>query len=57
MRAEMAAIEQQRITEALERFGGNQTRAAAYLKISRRTLLKRLDAYGATRPRKPRPEA
>jgi two-component system response regulator AtoC len=57
MRAEMAAIEQQRITEALERFGGNQTRAAAYLKISRRTLLKRLDAYGANRPRKPRPEA
>ncbi len=57
MRAEMAAIEQRRITEALEKFGGNQTRAAAFLKISRRTLLKRLDAYGSTRPRKPRPQA
>jgi len=57
VRAEMAAIEQRRITEALERFGGNQTRAAAFLKISRRTLLKRLDAYGSTRPRKARPQA
>jgi DNA-binding NtrC family response regulator len=51
-RDEVAALERQRIQEALERFAGNQTRAAAHLGISRRTLIKRLDAYGVSRPRK-----
>ena len=32
---------------------GNQTRAAALLGISRRTLVNRLDLYGLARPRKP----
>jgi len=49
---ELAELERSRILEALERLGGNQTRAAAELGISRRTLLKRLDRYGAARPRK-----
>jgi len=53
---EMADLEQKRILDALEKFGGNQTRAARYLKLSRRTLVKRLDAYGVVRPRKPRGE-
>jgi two-component system, NtrC family, response regulator AtoC len=57
IKAEMAAIERRRIAEALEKFGGNQTRTAKFLKISRRTLLKRLDSYGSSRPRKDRPRA
>jgi two-component system, NtrC family, response regulator AtoC len=53
---EMADLEQKRILDALEKFGGNQTRAARHLKLSRRTLVKRLDAYGVVRPRKPQAE-
>jgi DNA-binding NtrC family response regulator len=49
---EVGALERQRILEALERFGGNQTKAAQALGISRRTMLNRLDAYGVQRPRK-----
>ncbi|MBL8608092.1 MAG: sigma 54-interacting transcriptional regulator [Myxococcales bacterium] len=44
--------ERQRILAALERCGGNQSRAAAELGIPRRTLLRRLDEYGVPRPRK-----
>ena len=44
--------EQQRIVEALERCGGNQTLAARLLGISRRTLVNRLDEYQLERPRK-----
>jgi two-component system response regulator AtoC len=54
-RAELQELERRRIFEALELFAGNQTRAAEHLGISRRTLLKRLDDYGATRPRKRTP--
>ena len=46
------ALERQRVIEALDRFGGNQTKAARLLGISRRTLLARLDAWGLPRPRK-----
>ncbi len=42
----------QRIIEALRETGGNQTKAARMLGISRVTLAKRLDAYGIPRPRK-----
>ncbi len=44
--------ERQRVMKALEQCGGNQTRAAQLLGISRRTLVKRLDAYALPRPRK-----
>jgi two-component system, NtrC family, response regulator AtoC len=49
---EMEALERQRILDALARCGGNQTRAAEMLGISRRTLLRRLDDYAVPRPRK-----
>ena len=38
--------------DALTVCGGNQSRAAAMLGMPRRTFVKRLDAYGFTRPRK-----
>jgi two-component system response regulator AtoC len=44
--------ERERITRALEACGGNQTRAAKLLGMSRRTLVNRLDAYRLPRPRK-----
>jgi two-component system response regulator AtoC len=44
--------ERDRIARALEACGGNQTRAAKLLGMSRRTLVNRLDAYGLPRPRK-----
>ncbi|MEM9457761.1 MAG: helix-turn-helix domain-containing protein [Myxococcota bacterium] len=47
-----ADIERQRIIDALDRCAGNQTQAAKLLKISRRTLINRLDKYGIARPRK-----
>jgi DNA-binding NtrC family response regulator len=49
---EIASIERQRIVEALERAGGNQSKAAKLLGVSRRTLVNRLDEYGLPRPRK-----
>jgi DNA-binding NtrC family response regulator len=49
---ELQSIEKKRILEALERSAGNQSKAAALLGVSRRTLLKRLDAYNVPRPRK-----
>ncbi len=45
-------VEKQRIVDALAACGGNQTQAAKLLKISRRTLVSRLDRYGISRPRK-----
>jgi DNA-binding NtrC family response regulator len=45
-------IERRRIAEAMERCGGNQTRAAQLLRISRRTLVARLTEYGFARPLK-----
>jgi len=41
-----------RIMEALRRCGGNQTKAAKLLGVSRRYLIDRLDDYGLPRPRK-----
>jgi transcriptional regulator with PAS, ATPase and Fis domain len=46
--------ERARIVAALERSGGNQSRAAKLLGISRGTLLSRLDLYGIARPIKRR---
>ncbi len=48
------AAEKQRIMDALAQCGGNQTRAAKLLGISRRTLVKRLDQHGIARPLKDR---
>ncbi|MEQ8280643.1 MAG: sigma 54-interacting transcriptional regulator [Deltaproteobacteria bacterium] len=49
---EIDSLEKQRILDALEKCGGNQSRAAELLGISRKTLLRRLDRYGVPRPRK-----
>ncbi|MEZ4301964.1 MAG: sigma 54-interacting transcriptional regulator [Polyangiaceae bacterium] len=43
--------ERQAIMDALERCGGNQTKAASLLGISRGTLVARLALYGLPRPR------
>jgi DNA-binding NtrC family response regulator len=40
------------VVRALEACGGNQTKAARLLGVSRRTLTSRLDEYGLPRPRK-----
>jgi two-component system, NtrC family, response regulator AtoC len=52
LKTDLASVERARITDALERSGGNQSRAAVLLGISRRTLVSRLDAHGLPRPRK-----
>ena len=44
--------ERLRIVDALSRCAGNQTKAAALLGISRRTLVSRLNDYGLPRPKK-----
>ena len=48
----LGVFERERILEALARCDGNQTRAAAHLGISRRTLVRRLDDLALPRPRK-----
>jgi len=40
------AVERELISRALDRFGGNQTQAARYLDISRRTLIYRMEKHG-----------
>ena len=52
LRQELADIERQRVLDALEQCGGNQSLAAEKLGISRRTLVYRLSAFGLTRSRK-----
>lgn len=42
----LEAVERELITQALARFDGNQTHAARYLDISRRTLIYRIEKYG-----------
>jgi transcriptional regulator with PAS, ATPase and Fis domain len=44
--------ERRRVLDALARYGGNQSRAAASLGMARRTLIARLETYGLPRPRK-----
>jgi DNA-binding NtrC family response regulator len=39
-------VEKELIVRALEKFGGNQTHAARYLDISRRTLIYRMEKHG-----------
>ncbi|HTQ46401.1 MAG TPA: sigma 54-interacting transcriptional regulator [Polyangiaceae bacterium] len=52
LKDELAALERQRIVDALERCTWNQTRAAKMLGMSRGVLMARLDQYGIARPRK-----
>lgn len=40
------AVEKELILRALQKFGGNQSRAARFLQVSRRTLAYRLEKYG-----------
>ena len=51
-KTELKALERQRIIEALQRTGGNQSRAARELGLSRHTLMQRMELYGLARPRK-----
>ncbi len=44
----LEAVERELITRALEKFDGNQTHAARYLDISRRTLIYRMEKHGLT---------
>ena len=50
--AEEPGDERARILAALAACGGNQSRAARHLGISRKVLIARLDSYGVARPRK-----
>ncbi|HUH03892.1 MAG TPA: sigma-54 dependent transcriptional regulator, partial [Kofleriaceae bacterium] len=51
MRDQIAEVERATIVAALEEFGGNQTRAAQKLGVSRRSLIYKLEKYGL----KPKP--
>jgi DNA-binding NtrC family response regulator len=53
LQGEIKSLERQRIVEALERCGGNQSKAAELLGISRRTLVSRMSEFDLPRPRKP----
>jgi len=46
----LAAVERRRILDVMAEVGGNQTRAAKALGISRGTLIERLKRYGIKRP-------
>jgi DNA-binding NtrC family response regulator len=52
LKDDLEAIERKRILDALEKCGGNQTKAAELLAMPRRTLVARLSEYGLTKPRK-----
>jgi two-component system, NtrC family, response regulator AtoC len=52
VRAQVEALEKQRICDALARVAGNQSAAAKLLGMPRRTLVKRLAAYNIPRPRR-----
>jgi transcriptional regulator with AAA-type ATPase domain len=52
LRRAMAGYERERITQALEHAGGNQTRAAELLGISRRALVAKIAEYGLGKKRR-----
>ncbi len=45
----LEAVERDLIVRALDKFNGNQTRAAQYLDLSRKTLIYRMEKYGLRR--------
>ncbi len=49
--SQLNAVERERIADALEKCGGNQSRAARLLGMPRRTLVERIATYGLPRPR------
>jgi two-component system response regulator AtoC len=55
LQREVFERERKRIAEALAEAGGNQSRAAEILGVSRRTLINWLDEYDLPRPRKGKP--
>lgn len=42
----LEAVEKELIVRALQKFNGNQTHAAKYLDLSRKTLIYRMEKYG-----------
>jgi DNA-binding NtrC family response regulator len=52
LQSELENLERTRILDALDQCGGNQSRAARMLGMSRGKLIARLDAIGIVRPRK-----
>jgi DNA-binding NtrC family response regulator len=52
LNADVDAYERARLLEALERAGGNQTKAARLLGLSRRALIGRIESHNLPRPRK-----
>ena len=51
LREQVESLEKERIVEALERCGWNQTRTAKHLGVSRRTLITKMIAYSIPRRR------
>jgi two-component system NtrC family response regulator len=47
---DLESVEKELLTRALQKFGGNQTKAAAYLNLSRKTFLYRLEKFGILKP-------
>lgn len=45
----LEAVERELLVRALDKFNWNQTQAARYLDISRRTLIYRMDKHGLRR--------
>ncbi len=52
LQVEIDELERERILQALDACGGNQSRAAKMLGMNRGTLIRRLESYGVPRPRK-----
>ena len=53
LRSSLDEVEEKAIREALAKTSGNQSAAARLLGIGRHALIKRIEAYGIGRPRKP----